>query len=61
MPLITIKTVGEKTTEQKREVTKDITATIIKNFKVPPEVIMIDIVEYGPDNFAVAGKLFRDR
>ncbi len=61
MPLITVKTVGEKTTEQKRQVAKDITETIVKNFKVPPEAIMIDIVEYGKDNFAVGGKLFGDR
>jgi 4-oxalocrotonate tautomerase len=61
MPLITVKTVGEKTTEQKRKVAKDITETIVKNFKVPPEVVMIDIVEYGKDNFAVAGQLITDR
>jgi 4-oxalocrotonate tautomerase len=61
MPVITVKTVGEKTTEQKRKVAKDITETIVKNFKVPPEAIMIDIIEYGKDNFAVGGTLLGDR
>ena len=61
MPLITVKTVGEKTTEQKRGLARDIAEAVIKHFEVPPEAIMIDIIEYGKDNFAIGGTLFGDR
>ena len=61
MPSITVKTVGEKTIEQKRGLVKDITDAVVKNFGVPPEVVTIDIVEYSKESFATAGKLFLDR
>jgi 4-oxalocrotonate tautomerase len=61
MPLITIKILGEKTTEQKRNLVKDITAAVVKDLNDPPEVVTIDIVEMSPNNFAVAGQLFVDR
>ena len=61
MPLITVKAVGEKTIEQKRGLSKDITEAVVKHFNVPPEAILIDIIEYGHDNFAIGGKLFGER
>ena len=61
MPLVTVKTVGEKTIEQKRALVKDITEAVVKNFKVAPEAIIVDIFEYSKDNFAKAGQLFSDR
>ena len=61
MPLVTVKTVGEKTIEQKQGLAKDITDAVVKNFGVPPEVVMIDIVEYSKESFAKAGKLFIDQ
>ncbi len=61
MPLITIKILGEKTTEQKRNLVKDITAAVVKDLNDPPEVVTIDIVEMSPNNFAAAGQLFVDR
>ena len=61
MPLISVKTVGAKTAEQKRKLAKDITEVVVKDFKVPPEAVTIDIIEYSSENFAQAGKLFVDR
>ena len=61
MPLITVKTVGEKTVEQKRGLVKDITDAVVKNFGAPPEVVTIDIIEYSKESFAAGGKLFVDR
>jgi len=61
MPLITIKIVGEKTTEQKRKLVKDITEVVAKDLNDPPEVVTIDIVEISTNNFAAAGQLFVDR
>lgn len=61
MPLVTVKAVGVKTVEQKRALVKDITEAVVKNFKVPPDAIIVDIVEYSKENFGKAGQLFIDR
>jgi len=61
MPLITVKAIEGRTIEQKRGLVKDITQAVIKNFGVKPEAVIVDIIEYGKENFAEAGKLFTDR
>ena len=61
MPLITVKAMGGRTTEQKRDLVKDITDAVVKNYNVPPEAVTIDIIEYSRENFGEAGKLFVDR
>ena len=61
MPLITVKALEGRTIEQKRALVKDITEAVVKNFRVKPEVVTIDIVEYSKENYAEAGKLFVDR
>jgi len=61
MPLITVKTLEDKTVEQKRGLAKDITEAVVKNFGVAPEAVHIDIIEYSKANIANAGKLFLDR
>lgn len=61
MPLVTVKAVEGRTIEQKRGLAKDITEAVVKHFKVKPEVVMIDIVEYSRENLAEAGQLFVDR
>ncbi|MFC2032232.1 4-oxalocrotonate tautomerase family protein [Chloroflexota bacterium] len=60
MPLITIKAIEGRTTEQKRGLIKDITEVVVKNFKVEPEAVIIDIVDYSRDNIAKTGKLLID-
>lgn len=61
MPLVTIKAVAGRTIEQKRALVKDVTDAVVRNFKVEPEAVIIDIVDYSQDNLAKAGKLFVDR
>ncbi len=61
MPLITVKAIEGRTTEQKRGLVRDITQAVVKNFGVKPEAVTIDIIEYSKENFAEAGKLFVDR
>ena len=61
MPLVTVKAKEGRTIEQKRALVKDITKAVVKNFKVQPEVVIIDIVDYSGENLAKAGKLFVDR
>ena len=61
MPLITVKARAGRTIEQKRGLVKDITEAVVKNFKVEPDAVTVDIIEYSPENLAKAGKLFLDR
>ena len=61
MPLITVKALGGKTIEQKRGLVEDITEAVVKNFKVAPDSVTVDIIEYTKDNLAKAGQLFIDR
>ena len=61
MPVITVKAIEGRTIEQKRGLVKDITEAVVRNFKVPPEAVMIDIIEYSREDIAEGGKLFVDR
>lgn len=61
MPTITIKAIEGRTVEQKRALVKDITDAVVKNFKVEPGAVSIDIVDYSKHNLAHAGKLLADR
>ena len=61
MPLVTVKAIEGRTIEQKRGLAKDITEAVVKNFRVEPESVTVDLVEYSKENFAKAGKLFIDR
>jgi 4-oxalocrotonate tautomerase len=60
MPLVTIKAKEGRTIEQKRALVKDITEAVVKNFKVQPEAVIIDIVDCSGENIAKAGKLAID-
>jgi len=60
MPLVTVKAKSGRTVEQKRGLVKDITEAVVRNFKVEPEVVYVDIIEYSSENLANAGKLFQD-
>ena len=60
MPLVTIKAKEGRAIEQKRALVKDITEAVVKNFKVQPEAVIIDIVDYIGENIAKAGKLAID-
>ena len=61
MSMITVKTIEGRTIEQKRGLVKDITDAVVKNFKVEPDAVTIDIIEFSRENLAKAGKLFVDR
>ena len=60
MPLVTVKAIAGRTVEQKRALVKDITEAVIKDFKVKPEQVTIDIVDISRENLAKAGKLLID-
>jgi len=58
--MVTVKAKAGRTVTQKRGLVKDITEAVVKNFKVDPEDVYVDIIEYSPENLAKAGKLFLD-
>jgi 4-oxalocrotonate tautomerase len=60
MPLVTIKIIEGRTTEQKRGMVKDVTEAIAKNIGCPPSAVQIDIVDLKRENIAAGGKLFSD-
>ena len=61
MPWVTVKAKAGRTVEQKRALAEDITKAVVKNFKVEPEQVIIDIIEYSLENIAKGGKLYLDR
>lgn len=61
MPFVTVKAMKGRTVEQKRGLVKDITDAVVKNFKVEPDAVSIDIIEFSRENLAKAGQLFVDR
>ncbi len=60
MPLVTIKVLEGRTTEQKRGMVKDVTEAIVKNIGCPDSAVQIELVDLKPENIAHGGKLFSD-
>jgi 4-oxalocrotonate tautomerase len=61
MPEIYVYAVEGRTIDQKRSLVKDITDAVVRNFKVPPEAVMVQIMESPKDSKAKGGMLFSDR
>jgi len=61
MPEIYVHAVEGRTIEQKRSLVKDITDAVVRNFKVPAEAVMVQIMESPKDSKAKGGFLFSDR
>jgi 4-oxalocrotonate tautomerase len=60
MPLVSLKILSGRTLEQKRALVKDVTEAVVKNLKVNPDAVIVDVIEYSKENFAKAGKLYSD-
>lgn len=61
MPEIYVHAVKGRTPEQKRALIDDITKSVVKNFNVPIEAVLVEIVESDPANKAKGGVLFSER
>jgi 4-oxalocrotonate tautomerase len=61
MPEIYVYAVEGRTIDQKRSLVKDITDAVVRNFKVAPEAVMVQIMESAKDSKAKGGVLFSDR
>jgi 4-oxalocrotonate tautomerase len=61
MPEIYVHAVEGRTLDQKRALVRDITAAVVKNFNVPADSVMVQIVESAKENKAKGGVLFSER
>lgn len=61
MPEVYVYAVEGRTIDQKRSLVKDITDAVVRNFKVAPEAVMVQIMESPKESKAKGGVLFSDR
>jgi 4-oxalocrotonate tautomerase len=61
MPEVYVYAVEGRTIDQKRNLVKEITDAVVRNFKVTPEAVMVQIVESSKESKAKGGVLFSDR
>ena len=60
MPEVYVHAVKGRSLDQKRALIKDITEAVVKNFSVPADVVMVEIVESEPTAKAKGGILFSE-
>ena len=61
MPEIIVYAVEGRSTEVKRALVKEITDAVVRNFSVPAENVVVQIVESAKDSKARGGILFSER
>ncbi len=61
MPEIYVYALEGRTVDQKRSLVKDITDAVVRNFKVAPDAVMVQIMESPKDSKAKGGVLFSDQ
>lgn len=60
MPEVYVHAVKGRTPEQKRGLIKDITEAVVKNYNVPIEAVLVQLVESEPTEKAKGGVLFSE-
>ena len=61
MPEVYVYAVEGRTLDQKRALVREITDAVVRNFKVTPEAVMVQIMETPKTSKAKGGVLFSDR
>ena len=61
MPEVYVYALEGRTVDQKRSLVKDITDAVVRNFKVAPDAVMVQIMESPKDSKAKGGVLFSDQ
>jgi len=61
MPEIIVYAVEGRSSEVKRALVKEITDAVVRNFSVPAENVVVQIVESAKESKARGGILFSDR
>jgi 4-oxalocrotonate tautomerase len=60
MPEVYVHAVKGRTLEQKRALVRDITDAVVRNFSVPVDAVVVEIVETEPHSKAKGGVLFSE-
>ena len=60
MPEVVVYAVGNRSQDEKRGLCKDITAAVVKNYKVPIEAVVITLVETPRTDKSKGGVLFSE-
>jgi 4-oxalocrotonate tautomerase len=60
MPEVYVHSVKGRTAEQKRGLIKDITEAVVKNYGVPIEAVLVQLVESDPNDKAKGGVTFSE-
>jgi 4-oxalocrotonate tautomerase len=61
MPEVYVYAAEGRTLDQKRALMQDITAAVVRNFGVPPETVVVQLVEAPKHHKAKGGVLFSER
>jgi len=61
MPEIHVYAAEGRSLEQKRQLVKDITDAVVRNFTVPPEMVVVQIIEAPKTLKARGGVLFSEQ
>lgn len=61
MPIVTIKLAKGRSIEQKRQLSRAITETLVSILDVKPEWVSVLIEEYDRENWATGGDLHMDQ
>ena len=61
MPEIFVYAIEGRSLEQKRGLVKDITDAVVRNFDVPADAVVVQIVESSKSSKAKGGVLFSER
>ncbi len=60
MPEIVVYAIGGRSQEQKTGLCKDITAAVVKNYNVPPEAVVVTLVDTAKTDKSKGGVMFSD-
>jgi 4-oxalocrotonate tautomerase len=60
MPEVVVYALGGRSLDQKRALMKDITEAVVKNFSVPPEAVVVTLVETEKQSKMKGGVLFSE-
>ena len=61
MPEVYVYALEGRTVDQKRSLVKDITDAVVRNFKVAPDAVMVQVMESPKGSKAKGGVLFSDQ
>lgn len=61
MPIVEVKMLTGRTTDQKRALVREITDVLVRTIDVTADSVNVLLEEYEPDDWAFASEFFSDR